>query len=1037
MDIRGKLLFPLVFLGLSFAVLLHFYWLPQFRDSETVELQNRSLKSMELLAAALSPPLLSGDLAQIHATIDQLLERQSGWEVINLKTPDERYLYPLTPTSAGRQEDGGQWLRIPIDFNDKHLATLEVKIDIDTMLANPLEQIHALERLLLAMLLGIAALTALLQDRWIRRPLKTLVSATSHIAQGDFELALPTTSARDEVAKLVTSFEAMRANLQQREAKLAHQHTLLSAISAAQSRFIRDTDAKRMFDKLLTDILNLTDSEYGFIGEVLYRDNEPYLKTFAISNIAWNDEMRQFYEDNAPRGMEFTNLNTLFGAAISERTPVITNTPASDPRAGGLPDGHPALDAFLGIPFRRGDNVIGMFGIANRPGGYDTDLVASLEPLTTTCTQIVEALKADRQRVGTEEQLRERETRMRTIFENVADGIITTNDRGIIESFNRAAEQLFGYSAEEVIGRNISILTPSPHRELHDGYIEAYFKGRPSKIFATGREVEGVRKDGSLLPIDIAVNDMWVGEERLFCSIMRDITERRKVDRLKNEFVSTVSHELRTPLTSIRGSLGLLAGGAAGELSQKARSLLEIASNNTERLLLLINDILDIEKIESGQMAFKFTNIRIADFLSHAVEANEAYASQHNARFMLGASGENLAVYADPDRLMQVMNNLLSNAVKFSPEGGTIDITAGAREGLVRLSITDQGPGIPEEFQPKLFDKFTQSDASDTRRIGGTGLGLNIAKTIVEKHGGHISFISQEGIGTTFHVDLPAIRGSGSSGGTDTPAATEDQAENRILVVEDDQDVASVLSMMLAQSGFSAEIALDARQAKQKLGESSYAAITLDIMLPDQDGISLIRDLREQEATRNLPIIVISAKADIARREVRGGAVSVVDWLNKPIDRHRLVSAVNQLAVPRNSPVVLHVEDEPDVHMIVSAMLKDTAKVVWAPTLMEARQQLADQAFDLVLLDIGLPDGSAVALLDTLNHGSPPVPTVMFSAQDIDKTLAQRVSAALVKSSTSNEDLVATIQSLLPITHARSQQQLNEIDSVEVDAYEQ
>jgi len=1037
MDIRGKLLSPLVFLGLSFAVLLDFYWLPQFRDSETIELRDRSLKSMELVAAALSPPLLSGDLAQIHATIDQLLERQSGWKAINLKTADERYLYPLTPTSTPQQADGRRWLSLPIGFNDKHLATLEVEIDIDAMLANPLEQIRALEQLLLAMLLGIAALTALLQDRWIRRPLQTLVEATARIAQGDFKLALQTTSARDELAKLVSSFDTMRVNLQQREAKLAHQHTLLSTISAAQSRFIRDTDAREMFDTLLTDILTLTDSEYGFIGEVLYRDNQPYLKTFAISNIAWNDEMRQFYEENAPRGMEFTNLNTLFGAAIRERAPVITNTPASDPRAGGLPHGHPALNAFLGMPFRRGDKVIGMFGIANRPGGYDADLVEFLEPLTATCTQIVEALKADRQRVDTEEQLRERETRIRAIFENVADGIITTNEKGIIDSFNRAAENLFGYSADEVIGKNISILTPTPHRELHDGYIKAYLNGRSSKIFATGREVEGVRKDGSLIPIDIAVNDMRVGEERLFCSIMRDITERRKVDKLKNEFVSTVSHELRTPLTSIRGSLGLLSGGAAGELPQQARSLLEIAGNNTERLLLLINDILDIEKIESGQMAFKFTNLRIADFVRQAVQANETYASQHSVRFMFGELRDDLAVYADPDRLMQVMNNLLSNAVKFSPEGGTVDITTGAPEGLVRISITDHGAGIPEEFQSKLFDKFTQSDASDTRSIGGTGLGLNIAKTIVEKHRGDIGFVTQEGIGTTFHIDLPAIRDLNSSEGTEAPAATEDQTENRILVVEDDPDVASVLSMMLAQIGFSAEVALDARQAKQKLGETSYAAITLDIMLPDQDGISLIQDLREQEATRNLPIIVISAKADIARHEVRGGAVSVVDWLNKPIDRHRLVSAVNQLAVPHDSPVVLHVEDEPDVHMIVSAMLKDTAKVVWAPTLREARQQLADQAFDLVLLDIGLPDGSGVGLLDTLNQGSSPVPTVMFSAQDIDKTLAQRVSAALVKSSTSNEDLVTMIRSLLPRTHARSRQELNVIESVEADTYEQ
>ena len=163
-------------------------------------------------------------------------------------------------------------------------------------------------------------------------------------------------------------------------------------------------------------------------------------------------------------------------------------------------------------------------------------------------------------------------------------------------------------------------------------------------------------------------------------------------------------------------------------------------------------------------------------------------------------------------------------------------------------------------------------------------------------------------------------------------------------------------------------------------------------MLPDQDGISLIRELRQQDATKHLPIIVVSAKADVARRELNGGAMSVVDWLGKPIDQGRLLSVINQLTVPSNSPVILHVEDEPDVHMIVSTLLKGTAKVVWARTLQAAREQLANSSFDLALLDIGLPDGSAIELLDTLNQHSPPIPTVMFSAQDIDESLAQKVS---------------------------------------------
>ena len=630
MGIRYKLLLPLVALGLSFAALLHLYWLPQFRASETAELQKRELATMDVAMAALMPSLLTGDLAQIHITLDQLLERQHGWKAIHLKAADDRYLYPVLPSPAAQLNATGQWLTFPADFEGKQIATLELNIDTDAMLASQLGQIRILERMILLIVFSITMLAALLQDSWIRRPLKTLAAAASYIAHGDYKITLPKVSTRDEVGKLIAAFDSMRVNLANREKKLSEQYALLNTIHAAQARFIRDTDANALFNRLLVDILELTDSEYGYIGEVLYRDDEPYLETFVICNRVCDDETRQYFDEHASRGAGLTSMQMLSEAVLTGNKPVIVNDPAGDARVCDLPDGHPPLNAFMGIPFLRDDKVIGMFGVANRPAGYDKALIEHLQPVTSTCSHIVEALKAERHRVQAEELLREREIRMRAIFENVVDGIITTNDRGIIESFNQASEQMFGYTATEVIGSNVSMLIPTTHQKQHDKYIDRYLDGAKSKIVGVGREVEGLRKDGTTFPVDIAINVMWVGEERIFCSIMRDITERKKIDRMKNEFVSTVSHELRTPLTSIRGSLGLLTGGAVGELPTQASSLLEIAGNNTERLLLLINDILDIEKIESGQMAFRFENVEVRAFLDQALEANEAYASQHN-----------------------------------------------------------------------------------------------------------------------------------------------------------------------------------------------------------------------------------------------------------------------------------------------------------------------------------------------------------------------------------------------------------------------
>ena len=792
MGVRGKLLAPLLILGVLFTAILHLYWYPQFRASETVALQERELATVEVISATLVPPLLAGDLAQIHNTLNHLLGRQAGWHEMRLKASNGHTLYPLAPAPVSLQENGYQQISFPIEFDDRRLGTFEVKIDIEALMYSQLAQIRHLEQLLLGLLLGTIVLAALLQDRWIRRPLKTLVDATSRIAGGDFNLAFPKASSRDEVGTLIRTFDSMRTNLANREKKLAEQNALLDSIQTAQARFITDADAKDLFEKLLQDILALTDSEYGFIGEVYHRNGDPYLQTFAIRDST----------ENARHGAQVSSVQTLSDAAISGNEPVISNQPEGDMRLAGMPDGHPPLNAFLGIPLLRNGRVVGMLGIANRPGGYEDTLVEYLEPLTSTCSHIVEALKAERLRILAEDRVREREIRLRTIFENVVDGIITTNERGEIESFNHAAEKMFGYSAAEVIGKNVSMLIPAPHRDKHDKYVDRYLDGAKSKMVGTGREVEAQRKDGSTFPIDIAVNVMWVGEERFFCSIMRDITERKKIDQMKNEFVSTVSHELRTPLTSIRGSLGLLTGGAAGELPPQARSLLEIAGNNTERLLLLINDILDIEKIESGQMAFKFQDVTVKAFLQQAIEANESYASQQNIKLKLTDGGSDNHIYADPHRLMQVMNNLLSNAVKFSADGSTVEVATICREGMIRISVTDHGQGIPEEFQSKLFDKFTQSDASDTRKIGGTGLGMNITRAIVEKHGGKIAFVTQDGIGTTFYFDLPVMISLSDGEELRELASTSGQTDSRVLIVEDDQDVASLLRIMLAQAGF-------------------------------------------------------------------------------------------------------------------------------------------------------------------------------------------------------------------------------------------
>jgi PAS domain S-box-containing protein len=238
-------------------------------------------------------------------------------------------------------------------------------------------------------------------------------------------------------------------------------------------------------------------------------------------------------------------------------------------------------------------------------------------------------------------------------------------------------------------------------------------------------------------------------------SIARDITNRHEVDIMKNEFISVVSHELRTPLTSIRGSLGLLLGNTAGDLTPQTRSMLDIAYRNTERLLTLINDLLDMEKIEAGQLNFVYAPNNLLALLEHTIEMNSGYAAQFEVTFQIVEAENDIMVYVDSNRLIQVFTNILSNAAKFSPQGGTIDISVKRHEELfARVSITDHGPGIPTAFHQHIFEKFSQADASTTRQRGGTGLGLSIAKSIIEQLGGSISFETKLNEGTTFHIDL-------------------------------------------------------------------------------------------------------------------------------------------------------------------------------------------------------------------------------------------------------------------------------------------
>lgn len=476
-----------------------------------------------------------------------------------------------------------------------------------------------------------------------------------------------------------------------------------------------------------------------------------------IALISLIDQDRQWFKSRIGFEPSQTPRNISFcGHAILSADLLVIPDAAADARFADNPlvNGKQHLRFYAGMPLHGAgghlvgtlcllDRVARQFSQADRTTLRDLAAWAELE----LNLQTVSAANASS---------REKEARLRAIVDNAGDGIITIDDQGRIETFNPAAARMFGYLAQQVIGGDFRrLLRPDFHGEAA-GFLQRFAGDRGISGGQLHLELVGLREDGSSFPAELVVSEMRLSGRRGFNGLVRDLTERKRIEQMKAEFIANVSHELRTPLTSIRGALGLLAAGALGSLPPQGQAVIDIANNNCERLVRLVNDILDIEKIDSGNMRFEMKVQPLLPLVRQAMAETSEFATQFKVCLVLpeGAATADALVLVDADRIMQVLFNLLSNAIKFSPSGGTVELGLVVVRAQIRLTVADHGSGIPEEFRARIFQKFAQADTSDTRRLGGTGLGLSISRTIVERHGGRIGFHSTEA-GTEFHVELP------------------------------------------------------------------------------------------------------------------------------------------------------------------------------------------------------------------------------------------------------------------------------------------
>jgi CheY-like chemotaxis protein/anti-sigma regulatory factor (Ser/Thr protein kinase) len=334
-----------------------------------------------------------------------------------------------------------------------------------------------------------------------------------------------------------------------------------------------------------------------------------------------------------------------------------------------------------------------------------------------------------------------------------------------------------------------------------------------------------------------------------------DVTERREVDRLKREFVSSISHELRTPLTSIRGSLGLLAGGVLGPLPADAAEIVAVAERNVVRLIGLINDILDLERLEGGRLEMELAPAESGPIVTRALEAVQSFANESGVT--LAAAASPVRVRADADRIVQVLVNLVSNAVKFSPPGGTVKVKIVSGPAMAEFRVEDQGRGVPPALREAIFERYRQVEASDSRSKGGAGLGLAICKSIVEQHGGAIGVRDAEASGTGsmfwFQVPLAAGRRRSFSGGLRG-------ARGLALLVDDDEELLSILEIRLAQDRIATQRATTAKEAIDAAFALKPDVLVLDLGLPDGDGTEVVNALRRDPTLRGLPLLIYTGR---------------------------------------------------------------------------------------------------------------------------------------------------------------------------------
>ena len=608
-------------------------------------------------------------------------------------------------------------------------------------------------------------------------------------------------------------------------------------------------------------------------------------------------------------------------------------------------------------------------------------------------------------------ELEQLTAQQQSILDSAGEGIIGLDRTSRITFANPAAGEIIGRTAEELVGSvlpQVLRLYDGEGAEVPDAHHPATAAMAEDRI-QTMIDAVHRRLDGTEVPIELTVTPRRDADQVTGAVVLlRDVTERRALDKMKDEFVSVVSHELRTPLTSVRGALGLLQGGLLADAPPKAQRMIAIAVESTDRLIRLINDILDVERIAAGNLAASRRECSADELVARAVREMRGLAIE--AGVTLDKARSTGWLHADADRIVQALTNLLGNAIKFSPPGGTVRISAAERVGSVLFTVSDAGRGIPADQLEAVFGRFVQLDSADTRDQGGTGLGLAICRGIVELHGGRIWAESAPGQGATFKVTLPAV-----AGGAGSEARPGRDAEATVLVYENDPQARSVIRRGLTDHGYRVIVADSAEQAVSAATERAPAAIVMDLGQLGAEAWFAFGSLRADERTRDVPIVVLGGS------EKDAPPVDVTAWLSGPLDVSALIAKLDSAVHAIDGhPQILLVEDDPDLGEVMRALFdRHRVHARQALTGREALEMIRDVSPDLILLDLLLPDVDGFALAKYFHTGPQlkRVPLVIYSALELDDDDRAKLGVdpdkCFTKASTTPEEVERRVLDLL------------------------